>query len=66
MNKTTPKIDNLKVELPCISTTTNEQKTVLTSNPPKIFIISNLFSSKCDNFFGNFPKSFLDHVAWDF
>ncbi len=32
MNKTTTKIDNLKVELPCISITTNEQKTFLTSN----------------------------------
>jgi hypothetical protein len=45
-----------------------DRKLEMCPNAPKILAISQLSSLKYGGFFflENFPKSSLDHVAWDF
>jgi hypothetical protein len=43
-----------------------KKKLEICQNPSKILAVSKLFSSKCGDFFENFLKNSLDHVAWDF
>jgi len=43
-----------------------KKKLEICQNPSKILAVSKLFPSKCGDFFENFLKNSLDHVAWDF